>query len=126
MWNIERTSELGCLDSGQDLYHVIHSETKERHTFTTYKSAYFIQQLFNGQERWYNWERHGYTTNTLDASLLVSNSSYTLVRNPPEANWRFDFGDDSNTWFTMYLKKGPGWIRRKLFWWILGVKWTKI
>lgn len=123
MWQVERT---GGMDYDPDLYHVIHSETKERHTFTTYKSAYFIQQLFNDQERWYNWERHGFTTNTLDAGRIVSTQTYSIASSYPQANWRFDFGDDSNTWFTMYLKKGPNWFKRKMFWWILGVKWSKL
>lgn len=122
MWQVERT---GGMDYDPDLYHVIHSETKERHTFTTYKSAYFIQQLFNDQERWYNWERHGFYTNTLNAGMIVSTNAYSIA-SKPQANWRFDFGDDSSTWFTMYLKKGPNWFKRKMFWWILGVKWSKI
>lgn len=122
MWIIERTD---WTDSDTDLYHVIHNETKERHTFTTYNSAYFIQQMFNYQERWYNWERHGYSTSLTGLSLTDPSSTYAF-KNPPSANWKMEFGDDSNTWFTMYLKKGPNWFERKMFWWILGVKWSKL
>lgn len=124
-WELERR---GGLDPAPDLWLVINRKTGETHKFATHASAMFIRNLFNEQEHWYNWERHGYSsyTATSDPRLMVSNDTYSFIRNTPSANWRMDFGDESNTYFTMYLKNGPGWFRRKMFRLILGITWSKI
>lgn len=120
MWQVEHRSTVDDVEEW-----VVYRDGEE-HTFTTYKSAYFIQQLFNDQERWYNWERHGYSTTLLNPDgIAISTNAYSIA-SYPQANWKMEFGDDTATFFTMYLKKGPGWFRRKMFRLILGITWSKI
>lgn len=106
-------------------YLVISSSTGEQHTAYSYRSAYFLQQMFNDQHYWYNYERHG-TTITLSSSLTLDDSVGLTVHSMPQANWRYTFGDSKDTYFQFYLKNGPNAFQRWAYYKILGIKWEKI
>lgn len=103
---------------------VINSSTGEQHTAYSYRSAYFLQQMFNDQDYWYNYERNG-TTITLGSSSIVSSISYAFS-SPPQANWKYSFGDSKDTYFQFYLKKGPNAFQRWAYYKILGIRWEKV
>jgi hypothetical protein len=103
---------------------VINNNTGEQHTALSYRSAYFLQQMFNDQDYWYNYERNG-TTITWASNAIMSSSTYSIT-NHPTANWRYSFGDSENTYFQFYIKKGPNAFQRWMYYKILGVKWEKV
>lgn len=103
-------------------YLVINCITNEQHIAYSYKSAAFLQRLFNDQSYWYNYERNG-TTITLGSSSTGISYAFS---SPPQANWRYSFGDSTNMYFQFYLKKGPNAFQRWAYYKILGVKWEKV
>lgn len=107
-----------------DTYLVIHSSTGEQHTAYSHKSACFLQQMFNDQDYWYNYERHG-TTITLSSGSTLNSIAYAFS-SPPQANWRYSFGDSKDTYFQFYLKKAPNAFQRWMYYKILGIKWEKV
>lgn len=98
--------------SVEDGYEVFKGD--EVHKTMTYKGAHFLKNLFNDQDKWFNWDRHGiYNTITLSSTdgLMVG----TQFHNPPQANVKLFFGDaeqDYSTYFQFYLKKPPNSIQR--------------
>lgn len=107
-----------------DTYLVIHSSTGEQHTAYSHRSACFLQQQFNDQHYWYNYRRNG-TTITLGSSSNTTDISYAFSSSP-QANWRYSFGDSTDTYFQFYLKKAPNAFQRWAYYKILGIKWEKI
>lgn len=105
-------------------YLVINCITNEQHIAYSYKSAAFLQRLFNDQSYWYNYERNG-TTITLGSSSTLNSISYAFS-SPPQSNWKYSFGDSTNIYFQFYLKKGPNAFQRWAYYKILGVKWEKV
>lgn len=84
----------------------------EQYTFNTYRSAYFIQNLFNDQDRWRQFKDG-------DTITLSSDSAY-IMKTMPDANVRLYFGsEDTNTFFQFYCAKIPNriqrWLTAKLF-----------
>lgn len=114
-WRIETAT-------GVDTYAVINCITNEQHIAYSYKSAAFLQRLFNDQSYWYNYERNG-TTITLGSNSTGISYAFS---SPPQANWRYSFGDSTNTYFQFYLKKAPNAFQRWAYYKILGVKWEKV
>lgn len=105
-----------------DTYLVIHSSTGEQHIAYSHRSACFLQQQFNDQSHWYNYERNG-TTITLGSSSTGISYAFS---SPQQANWRYSFGDSKDTYFQFYLKKAPNAFQRWAYYKILGVKWEKV
>jgi hypothetical protein len=103
---------------------VINNNTGEQHTALSYRSAYFLQQMFNDQDYWYNYERNG-STITWASNAIMSSSTYSIT-NHPTANWKYSFGDSKDTYFQFYLEKGPNAFQRWMYYKILGVKWEKV
>jgi hypothetical protein len=103
---------------------VINNNTGEQHTALSYRSAYFLQQMFNDQDYWYNYERHSTTITWNSNSTLTYKSA--VVGSLPTANWRYCFGDSKDTYFQFYLEKGPNAFQRWMYYKILGVKWEKV
>jgi hypothetical protein len=120
-WNVERT---GGLDDDPDLYVVKNNITGEKHTALSYKSAHFLENLFNNQHVWYTYDRHGmspYVTSASNGSLKFQyDSTY------PKANWKYSFGDSPDVYFQFYLKKPPNRVQRWMYRLVFGVKWEKI
>jgi hypothetical protein len=104
-------------------YLVINNITGEQHVALSYKSAYFLQQMFNDQGYWYNYERNGTTITWADNTITYGTHSIT---NHPTANWRYYFGDSKDTYFQFHIKKGPNAFQRWMYYKILGVKWEKV
>jgi hypothetical protein len=115
-WRIEQQADKTHL--------VINNKTGEQHTALSYRSAYFLQNMFNDQDYWYNYERNGTTITWNSNSTLVYNS--TVVGNFPTANWRYCFGDSKDTYFQFYLEKGPNTFQRWMYRKILGIRWEKV
>ena len=85
----------------------------ERYTFNTYRSAYFIQNLFNDQDNWKMFKDGNTVT-------LSSDSQAYVIQSFPEANVRLHFGsEDTNTFIQFYCAKIPNrfqrWLSGKLF-----------
>jgi hypothetical protein len=115
-WRIEQQDDKTHL--------VINNNTREQHTALSYRSAYFLQQMFNDQDYWYNYERNG-TTITWAGSTLTTSSTYS-IGSLHTANWRFCFGDSKDTFFQFYLKKGPNAFHRWMYRKLLGIRWEKV
>lgn len=116
-WHVQQQDD-------KNTYLVINSSTGEQHTAYSYRSAYFLQQQFNDQDYWYNYERHG-TTITWNTNSTLNYSS-AIVGSIPKANWRYCFGDSKDTYFQFYLKKAPNAFQRWMYYKILGIRWEKV
>jgi hypothetical protein len=114
-WRIEQQADKTHL--------VINNNTGEQHTALTYRGAFFLQQMFNDQDYWYNYERNGSTITWNSNSTLTH---YSIVGSLHTANWRFCFGDSKDTFFQFYLKKGPNAFHRWMYRKLLGIRWEKV
>lgn len=99
-----------------DVYSVYNTITNEKHTALSLKSAVFLRNLFNEQDYWYSYVRHGFKNITLKDSTLRL----------PQANWRVQIGEDTNTFVQFYIKNGPNWFQRKAYAIIFKLYWSKI
>lgn len=95
---------------------VVNRKTGEEHTAYSYRSAFFLCNLFNDQSQWYNYNNGGF----------ITISPQFPFHNPPKANWRFYFGDSRDTYFQFYIKKPPNIIQRWLIKIILGIIWEPV
>lgn len=98
-------------------WRAVNTKTGEEHIAYSYRSAYFLCYLFNDQSRWYHYRDM--------SNLTITDVGYTF-HSPPKANWKFMFGEESNTWVQFYKKKGPNAFQRWLYKKVFGVYWERV
>lgn len=120
VWRVEKQGDT-------DIHLVINDSTGEQHTALSYRSAFFLQNMFNDQHNWYNYERHSTTiTYSSDSRLMWATQPSSVIGSLPKANWRYCFGDSKDTYFQFYLKKAPNAFQRWMYYKILGIRWEKV
>ena len=99
-------------------WRAVNMKTGEEHIAYSYASANFLCNLFNEQSRWYYYKNR--------ETLTISDKEYTFYSSPPKANWRFILGEESQTYFQFYLKKGPNAFQRWLYRKVFGIYWERV
>lgn len=95
---------------------VVNRKTGEEHTAYSYKSAFFLCNLFNDQSQWYSYKNVEF----------IIRSPQDSFHNPPKANWKLYFGDSRNTYFQFYIKNPPNLIQRWLIRKLVGINWESV
>ena len=104
-------------EKSNDVYSVYNTISNEKHTALSLESAIFLRNLFNEQDYWYNYIRYGFK------NLILKDTNSLML---PQANWRVQIGDDTNTYVQFYIKNGPNWLQRKAYALVFKLYWSKI